>query len=375
MFENLETPRLILDRGRLIKNMQLFMARAKELGVKLRPHLKTPKSVEVGKLAKDGDMTGITVSTLKEAEYFANNGFSDIMHAASITPNKFARVKRIFETSGQQIILATDSLWVAKEAVSYAAANDCDLAFVIEVDCGEHRSGLPSDSGELVAIAQVLNAGERTHFKGVFTHGGHSYLASDRSEVAKISEIERSAVTGAAKRLADVDIDCDIVSVGSSPTVLWAEHLEGVTEVRAGVYLFWDLMQYALNVCELDDIAMSVLATVIGHNREAKTIIVDAGALAMSKDIGANANLPDAKYGYVCDATTLERIGALSINALYQEHGIVQVEDDALFDRLPIGSLVRILPNHSCLTASPFDSYTVIEDDKVIGEWSRMSGW
>ncbi|MBL4891725.1 MAG: alanine racemase [Rhizobiaceae bacterium] len=375
MFENMETPRLILDRGRLIKNTQLFMRRSKELGVKLRPHLKTPKSDEVGKLAKDGDMTGITVSTLKEAEYFANNGFSDILLAAAITPNKFARVKRIFEASHQQIILATDSLWVANEAVSYAAANDCDLAFVIEVDCGEHRSGLPHDSAELIEIARVLSAGKRTRFKGVMTHGGHSYLASDRSEVAKVAETERHAVTDAAKRLADGGIDCEIVSVGSSPTVLWAEHLDGVTEVRAGVYLFWDLMQYGLNVCELNDIAMSVLATVIGHNRTAKTIVIDAGALAMSKDIGANPNLPDAKYGYVCDASTLERIGSLSIHSLYQEHGIIPVEDDAMFERLPIGSMVRILPNHSCLTASPYDGYTVIEDDKIIGEWSRMSGW
>ncbi|PCI04563.1 MAG: hypothetical protein COB78_09720 [Hyphomicrobiales bacterium] len=375
MFENMETPRLILDRGRLIKNSRLFMERAKELGVKLRPHLKTPKSVEVGKIAKDGDMTGITVSTLKEAEYFANNGFSNIMLAAAITPNKFARVKRIFEASGQQIILATDSLWVANEAVSYATANDCDLAFVIEVDCGEHRSGLPYDSTELIEIAQVLSAGDRTHFKGIMTHGGHSYLAGERSEVVKVAESERHAVTHAAKRLSDLGIECEIVSVGSSPTVLWAEHLDGVTEARAGVYLFWDLMQYALNVCELDDIAVSVLATVIGHNRGAKTIVIDAGALAISKDIGANKNLPDAKYGYVCDASTLERIGTLSVDAVYQEHGIIPVDDDAMFELLPIGSMVRILPNHTCITAAPYDSYTVIEGDKIIGEWSRIGGW
>lgn len=375
MFENMETPRLILDRGRVIKNSNQFMARAKELGVKLRPHLKTPKSVEVGKIAKDGDMSCITVSTLKEAEYFADNGFSDILLAAAITPNKFARVKRIFEASGQQIIAATDSLWVAKEAVLFAAKNDCDLAFVIEIDCGEHRSGLPCDSAELIEIAQTLSAGERTHFKGVMTHGGHSYSASNRSEVAKIAEAERHAVTLAAKRLSDVGIGCEIVSVGSSPTFLWAEHLDGVSEARAGVYLFWDLMQYALNVCELDDIAVSVLATVIGHNRGAKTIVVDAGALAMSKDIGANANLPDAKYGYVCDASTLKRIDTLSIGALYQEHGIIPVEDDAMFERLPIGSMVRILPNHTCLTAAPYDSYTVIDGDKIIGEWGRVGGW
>ena len=375
MFENMETPRLILDRGRLKKNSRLFMDRAKELGVKLRPHLKTPKSVEVGKIAKDGDMSSITVSTLKEAEYFADNGFSNILLAAAITPNKFARVKRIFEASGQQIILATDSLWVANQAVSYAEKSGCDLAFVIEVDCGEHRSGLPFDSAELIEIAEVLSAGNRTHFKGIMTHGGHSYLASDRSAVAKVAEAERYAATSAAKRLSKVGIDCKIVSVGSSPTCLWAEHLDGVSEVRAGVYLFWDLMQVGLKVCAMDDIAMSVLATVIGHNRAAKTIVIDAGALAMSKDVGANRNLPDAQYGYVCDATTLERIGALSINAVYQEHGIIQVEDDTMYERLPVGSMVRILPNHCCLTASPYDNYTVIEGDKVIREWGRIGGW
>lgn len=375
MFEELDTPRLILDRGRLQENAYAFLLRADQLGVRLRPHLKTSKCLEVGAIAKGGDLSGITVSTLKEAHYFAEGGYSDILYSTSVTPNKFARVRAIYEATGERVLLVADSIDVARAAVTFTDAHNCALDFLIEIDCGEHRSGLLPESEEVAAIARVLNEAAHTHFKGVMTHAGHSYGAADIAEVVRIAEDERRAVVDTAAMLAGEGIHCEIVSVGSSPTFMHAVSLAGVTEARAGIYLFWDLFQMGRGVCSIENVALSVLATVIGHNRAEGTILIDAGGLALSKDIGAGRFLSDAGYGYVCDLETLTRHGNLSVNVVHQEHGAINVDDAGWYDRLPVGSMVRIIPNHACMTAAAYDQYLVIEDGAPIATWPRISGW
>lgn len=167
-----------------------------------------------------------------------------------------------------------------------------------------------------------------------------------------------------------------MVSVGSTPTVVHAPTFNGVTEVRCGVYIFFDLAQFSRRICRLEDIAVSVLATVIGHNRQGRALILDCGALALSKDIGANTFLPDAGYGYVCDAQTMKRLDGLSVTTFHQEHGTINVDEDAWFQRLPVGSVVRVLPNHVCMTAAgSYGNYLVIDGGRIVGDWPRVDGW
>jgi len=128
-------------------------------------------------------------------------------------------------------------------------------------------------------------------------------------------------------------------------------------------------------MCREDDIAVSVLASVIGHTRHANTIILDAGALALSKDIGANRLLPDAGYGYLCDPRSMQRLGRLAVNGVHQEHGTVLVDDPVWFERLPVGALVRILPNHACITCAAYGTYDVVRGSDVIARWERINGW
>jgi D-serine deaminase-like pyridoxal phosphate-dependent protein len=156
---------------------------------------------------------------------------------------------------------------------------------------------------------------------------------------------------------------------------LFAERLDGVTEIRAGIYLFWDLAQLSRGVCAEENIAVSVLATVIGHQHRGPSIVLDAGALALSKDVGANRFMPDAGYGWVCDVETLERLGPLTVATVHQEHGTVPAPDENWFERLPIGSLVRILPNHACLTCAAYPAYDVLRGGQLVGEWARTGGW
>ena len=369
----LETPRLVLDLDRLEKNCAVMRERCRALGVALRPHLKTAKSVDVARIATRG-AGGITVSTLKEAEHFAAAGYRDILYAATITPNKLSHAARIME-KGCDLVLVTDAPDVIAVCSRFATERSIKLSFLIEIDCGEHRSGLPAGSPEIVALARAIDAAPALRLRGVMTHAGHSYGAQNPADVVPIAAAERDAAVNAAAAIRAAGLPCDIVSVGSTPTVLYADHLRGVTEVRAGIYMLWDLAQLARNVCRIEDIAVSVLASVIGHNRAGRSLVLDAGALALSKDIGANKYLPDAGYGYVCDARTAARLGKLSVNVVHQEHGTVTVDDESWFPRLPVGSLVRVLPNHACITCAGYEAFDVVRGEQVVARFPRVNGW
>jgi D-serine deaminase-like pyridoxal phosphate-dependent protein len=372
--ETLETPCLLLDVGRLERNCARMRERAQALGVKLRPHLKTAKSVEVAARAVDGSRA-ITVSTLREAEYFAHRGYRDIVCATAVVPGKLGHAARVQTATGCDLILVTDALSTVAEAVRFAAAQAIELSFLLELDCGEHRSGLLPAAGAVVELARAIEQSPRLRFRGVLTHAGHSYGTNNLAEVARIAAHERDAAVTAARAMRDAGIACEIVSVGSTPTVLHAEHLAGVTEARAGIYMLWDLAQLSRDICRADEIAVSVLASVIGHNRQGRALILDAGALALSKDISANRYLPGTGYGFVCDAATLARLGTLAVNVVHQEHGTVTVDDESWFERLPVGSLVRILPNHACLTCAGYEAYQVLRGGTVVDRWERVNGW
>ena len=371
----LGTPCLLLDVERLERNCERMLARAAALGVRLRPHLKTAKSVEVAERATGGPPRGITVSTLKEAEYFAGHGYADIICATAIVPGKLAHAARIQASTGCDLMLVTDALAVVEAALRFAAESRTQLSFLVEIDCGEHRSGLPATDAALVELARAIDRAPDLKFRGVMTHAGHSYGTDQPAEVASIAAVERDAAVTAAAAIRAAGVPCEIVSVGSTPTLLHADHLRGVTEARAGIYMVWDLAQLSRNMCREDEIAVSVLASVIGHNRQGGAIILDAGALALSKDIGANKHLPGAGYGYVCEAHSLRRLGGLAVDVVHQEHGTVTVGDESWFERLPIGSLVRILPNHACLTCAGYEAYHVVRGAAVVDRWTRINGW
>ncbi|MBJ7438951.1 MAG: alanine racemase [Sphingopyxis sp.] len=378
MFAGLHTPHLILDADRLERNAARMRSRCDALGVTLRPHLKTAKSTDVARVAANGKRGPISVSTLAEAEYFAAAGWRDILYTTAIAPAKLSRAHHIQHEHGARLLLVLDSPEAVAVMGEAAAALGARFGILIEVDCGEHRSGTEPASQELVAIARAIEArSPQLDLMGVMTHAGHSYRFDDPAPVRALAEVERYAAVASAEFLRKHGYACPIVSVGSTPTLMFAEHLVGVTEVRAGIYLFGDLSQLSRAVCTQDDIAVSVLAAVIGHQRRGPTpsLILDAGALALSKDDGANRFMPNAGYGLVCDAVTLAPLDALAVATVHQEHGGVPVPDESWFERLPIGSFVRILPGHACLTCAAYTSYAVLRGGKLVEEWPRIGGW
>ena len=373
---SLSTPSLLLEYDVLVANLDRMATRATALGVKLRPHLKTAKSADVAALAATrGPVGGFTVSTLKEAEYFFAHGHRDLMYGVSIEPGKFARAAALIR-AGARLIVTCDHPEVARALGKAGDQLGVTFSTAIEVDCGEHRSGLAPDDARISEIAALLHAGPGTELAGVCTHSGHSYAGRSLAEHRIVAEDERAAVVYAAEALRERSLPCPLVSLGSTPVALYAEHLKGVTEVRAGVYMFGDLFQAGIGSCRREDIAVSVLTAVIGHRPERNVLLVDAGALALSKDTSTAKLPPSQNAGFGLVATTGgDVIPGLTVANVYQEHGLVTGAAPVDFDRFPIGSRLRILPNHSCITASAYDRYHVFSGGQITAEWPRISGW
>jgi D-serine deaminase-like pyridoxal phosphate-dependent protein len=275
---------------------------------------------------------------------------------------------------GVDLAVILDSIAQA-EAVAAASTPSLPVAALIEIDCDGHRSGVkPDDAALLTAIAAAL--APAAELRGVLTHGGESYAARGRAALEAAAEGERLAVVTAAEILRSAGHACLVVSAGSTPTLMSAVGFEGLTEFRAGVCVFFDLFQAGVGVCNVDEIALSVLATVIGHQPDKGWIITDAGWMAMSRDRGTATQTVDQGYGLVCalDGTPIPDLIFAGAN---QEHGIVGPRPGSRVPVpvLPLGARLRVLPNHACATAAQYDRYHALPDDAVVAEWPRFGGW
>ena len=345
------------------------------MGVTLRPHLKTPKSVDVARKVLAGGDGPATVSTLREAEIFAAAGLRDILYAVGIAPQKLKRVSALRAT-GCDLAIVLDSVAQAEAVCAVSRAAGDRIPVLIEIDSDGHRSGLRPHDPALVTIARILHEGAT--MRGVVTHAGESYGARGDDALIAFAEQERLAAVTAAEQIRAAGLPCPVVSVGSTPTAHFARDLTGVTEVRAGVYMFFDLVMAGIGVCSTDDIAVSVLTTVMGHQHDRGWTMIDAGWMAMSRDRGTAAQPVDQGYGVVCDidGRVLPDLIVISAN---QEHGVIarRPGSTAAMPDWPIGTMLRIMPNHACATAAQYDAYNVLPADGrgTLAVWPRFRGW
>lgn len=370
----LTTPSLILDEAKMNANVDRLAQRARSLGVTLRPHLKTAKSVDVARRVLTGGNGPATVSTLAEAEVLAAAGIKDILYAVGISPQKLERVLAL-RASGCDLTIILDSEEQAAIVAEVSLAARVPVPTLIEIDSDGHRGGVQPDDPMLLAIGRRLHA--RNSLRGVITHAGESYGVSGTEAHADFVIRERDAVVTAARALRSAGLPCPIISVGSTPTAHAAEDLSGVTELRAGVYMFFDLVMAGIGVCRPEDIALSVLTTVIGHQKSRGWILIDAGWMAMSRDRGTAGQKTDQGYGLVCDETGTI-ISDLILSQANQEHGVITVRAGArrTIPDFAVGTRLRILPNHACATAAQHESYHVIPTDGGdLVEWPRFKGW
>ncbi|MEP4979689.1 alanine racemase [Ascidiaceihabitans sp.] len=370
------TPCLLVDEARMMRNIDRLSKRAVTLGVALRPHLKTTKSVAAARyVLKDGNGPA-TVSTLAEADAFAQAGINDILYGVGISPNKLDRVVALHR-AGCRLTVLLDCAAQAEAVAAASKTSGIAIPAMIEIDGDGHRSGLTAHDPALTQVGRILHDGG-AELVGVLCHAGESYGAVGQAAQVLSAEQERQAVVDAATILRDAGLPCLVVSVGSTPTAHAAQNLDGVTELRAGVYVFFDLVMAGLEVCTVDDIALSVLTTVIGHQDAKGWTICDAGWMAMSRDRGTANQRVDQGYGLVCDASGAP-IRGLYVKQANQEHGVIARHPDFDGDMpdLPVGTLLRILPNHACATAAQHQHYHVVpkDPDAALMVWDRFGGW
>ena len=335
------TPFLAVDATVLDANIERVAAWADDRGLSLRPHAKTHKSPEIAHRQEDAGVSGLTVATVGEAEVFAQSGFDDLFIAYPLwlDEERRLRIRRLAERSTVRV--GFDSLAAARGLVGIGVTG------LVEIDSGHHRSGVvPAEAGELAAVA----AGEGLDVLGVFTFPGHSYAPGGRQAAAGQ---EAEALATAVASFREAGLVARVVSGGSSPSL--AATGAGLTESRPGVYVFKDAQQWELGACTPEQVALTCHATVVSH--AGGRLVLDSG----SKVLGADRPAWASGFGRLLDHPDA-RIVILS-----EHHAVADLFGEAL---PPLGSTVRVVPNHACNAVNLVDEYTVLEQGRLVDRWA-----
>jgi D-serine deaminase-like pyridoxal phosphate-dependent protein len=362
----------VLDVERVKRNAERISRRVLASGARLRPHVKTHKCVEVARLQTAGHSARLTVSTLAEARAFAAHGFTDLTYAVPIEPGKFAEAIELSKRS-LRLALITDDPAIPARLNEAARRAGVSLEVFLKVDCGYHRCGVDPRAKEALEIPRRIAASSNLRFAGILTHAGHAYHCRSKEELLAIARRERDLMIEFAAQLRASGIEAPTISIGSTPTIASIDHLDGIDEVRPGNYIFFDAFQATLGSCGFEDCALTVLSAVVHRDRSRRQVIIDAGAVALSKDHGPVEFDPQCGYGRALDLAGKDL--GLRVSSLSQEHGILRVEDEPTLDRLEVGARIRVLANHSCLAAAQHSHYHVLEGHQIVDRWEIHRGW
>lgn len=337
----IETPALVVSEQQLRQNIARLQAIADAAGCTLRPHIKTHKSVQIGAMQVAAGARGITAAKTDEALVFIRAGFGSVTVATPIlAPAKIERLLAAREQFGTDLNFIAETAEAAGLVASRAEARGVPVGMFMKVDVGLGRVGVqPRDAGA-VAVAREISLARGLRFRGLLSHAGHAYGAGHPEGVAAVAERERSDMLALADRLRRAGIEVPVVSVGSTPTVLGARSLEGITELRPGNGIFLDLNATRLGLCGVSDLALGVVATVLSVG--SRYAIIDAGSKVLSSDLGAHGMASDAGYGRAFPFGR-ESGGGFAVERLSEEHGFLPAEAG-----LKSGEPVLVLPNHAC---------------------------
>lgn len=368
--DELRTPAFLVDLDRVEDNALKIATFAQQSGLRLRPHVKTHKTWEIARVQCRYGAAGITVSTLAEAHYFAAHGFEDILYAVPLSPDKLPECLRLAQKITFSII--TDHEQVITALLDRCREAPSPLGVYLKINSGAQRAGIEPDDPRIPFWAEQLHQAPGVTFKGILTHAGQSYL-STHDEVGEVALHEAAILRSVADRIERHGIPCVERSLGSTPVTSVAPSLsgyEGITEMRPGNYIFYDRYMLASGHCTLDEIACRVLTRVIGVYPDRKHLLIDAGALALSKDLGPT-HLCDFEGGY---GLILDHPG-WKLAGLSQEHGRIEIQDSTEASRVNPGDFLEIIPNHSCLTAALFPEYVCMKQGKLEGSLKPVRGW
>jgi len=349
---DLDTPALVIDLDRVEANVSEMAVRARDAGVRLRPHTKTHKMVEMARLQLEAGASGLTCATLGEAEVMADAGAQDILIAFPLVgPEKLSRLRVLRERA--RVLVSLDSLEVAQGLGSLAGATGEPVEVYVEVDTGLHRLGRAPGAPSVELVQRVAEvAGVRVI--GLLSHAGHAYRFADPIAREQVIARQIDDLVATRRACAEVGIVIEEISVGSTPTVRDELLRLGVNEVRPGTYIFNDTNMIDLGVATQDTCAARILATVISRPSPTR-FVLDAGTKSLAAD-GAG------RPGWV------QVVGRddLTMEFLSEEHGVGVIEPSSTTP-LKIGDKVLIIPRHVCTAVNLFDVATGVRGELVDG--------
>jgi D-serine deaminase-like pyridoxal phosphate-dependent protein len=379
LIRDLPTPALLIEQSRLESNLARMQARASDNDVRLRPHVKTHKSIDLARMQRESGASGITVAKPSEAECFVNGGLNDIRIAyPSVARHHLERIAGLMDRA--TVSFCIDTMEGARAASDFFESRGLTANILIEVDCGYGRCGIPWDSPDSIGFGVEVSRLRGLKIIGILTHAGHSYSGpavaaeSPSAYVQRIAIEERDRMLALAKRLYESGIrlpsrDKFEISIGSTPTMsaFTNASIDGfsITEIRPGNYVFNDAIQVALGVARPQECALTVMATVVSKHRDRRSherIFLDTGRKILTSDSGFRTE----GYGLIVHSpTTMAPLPHAVINKLSEEHGWMEVRGGST---LSVRDTVRIIPNHACVVMNTQNVAYLVSNEKVLRE-------
>lgn len=361
---DLPTPCVLVDRARALANIDRMQERADRRGIRMRPHAKTHKSPTVARWQIDRGAIGICCAKLGEAEVFAAAGFTDIRVPYPILPVNAPRVLALLERTDLSFIV--DHLAVARGWSAAIAAAGRTVDVLVKVDVGFHRCGIDPDPRTAVDFIAAVSALPGLRLRGLLAHAGHAYHAASDEALRAIAEEEARLLRTLADAAQGRGIGIEELSAGATPTARFSLEQDGLTEYRAGNYVYFDRTQVGLGAATLDDCALTVLATVVSRP-VGDRIILDCGTKTLAAD-AARGFAPLPGHGAVFRDLSMARgtrpADDLIIERLSEEHATVRVGGGG--SPLEPGDRVRVVPNHSCVVSNLVDQAWVTDGESVL---------
>lgn len=368
ILQSLETPAIVLDRERLAHNISRVQQIGDDHRLAVRPHIKTHKCIELARLQLEAGACGITASKTSEALVFIEAGVPSVTIAFPVIESyKACRLVKAADARSCDLSFIADNEYTLAAIERAVGSEGGSVGIYIKIDVGLGRVGVKPDAEILVSLANLVAASSSLEFRGLLSHAGHCYAAAGYEGVREIAESERHQLLAARARLRQSGLHVPELSVGSTPTVLASGNFDGLGEIRPGNYVFFDLTAVRLGVASLDEVAFSVLASVVSVND--RYAIIDAGSKVLSSDLGPHGVGSMGGYGRafpidvdICDTTISS---SLQVERLSEEHGLIRHEGTLL----RIGDRLRVVPNHSCPVANLADWFHVLNRDQSSSRW------
>lgn len=356
LYQFIDTPSLLIDYDIMLANLKFMQSKADKFKVKLRPHTKTHKMPELARLQMELGASGITVAKVGEAEVMVKNGINDIFIANEIVGRtKLERLRKLNETA--EVRIGVDNFYQVDRLTEVFQTAEKPIGVLIELEVGENRSGVINEE-QLSALAKHIKNSPKVELKGIFSHEGHTYKAKDREDCLRLARESQEKTLGAAKLLRSLGIIVETVSIGATPSLMQADIIEGITEIRPGTYIFMDAGQGAA-LEDYSRCAASVLATVISKPTSER-VVLDAGAKSLTSQ---------NRIGGICATTgfgLVKASGGVRLSGLFDEHGLI---NDAVFSKtIEVGDKIEVVPNHICPACNLYDTALLVSKGRLFKE-------